>query len=341
MRRISDLIRRYPVTAFYLLVFALSWSLFALLFLGAFRGSAIQAVIAKVAVFAPALVALLITALSEAGSGRRQRGAAARDAFIIAWLAALAVFLAYYRFVLFIPISAKLLIIIAINALLVGLVLSRAFSGTPGIRRQFVTLLKPRGPIGWYAVALLTYPVILLLGMFLTRLAGHPVTFPYLGTLTLFPGAVLFFLEGLLASGGINEETGWRGFVLPRLQARYPVLVAALVVWFFWALWHLPIDIGSHTPLGQILLNRLYFNLVAALLFTLVYNRTRGSILAPALFHVAMNTAGVFIPVTPAAIALFGVAGLGAILAGRMWRRLPADSEAVYHPTAPQAGMAQ
>ena len=43
----------------------------------------------------------------------------------------------------------------------------------------------------------------------------------------------LTFLHGFFYAGGINEESGWRGFALPRLQKNYCPLIASAIVWFF------------------------------------------------------------------------------------------------------------
>src|SRR5271166_784584 len=41
--------------------------------------------------------------------------------------------------------------------------------------------------------------------------------------------------------GPLPEEPGWRGFALPRLQARYGPIWATLILALFWAGWHLPL----------------------------------------------------------------------------------------------------
>ncbi len=44
-----------------------------------------------------------------------------------------------------------------------------------------------------------------------------------------------------LLGGPLGEEPGWRGFALPRLQARFHPVVASVVLGLLWANWHLPL----------------------------------------------------------------------------------------------------
>lgn len=104
------------------------------------------------------------------------------------------------------------------------------------------------------------------------------------------------FLAGVpfvfLVSGG-NEEPGWRGFALPRLQRRHGALVASLLVGAGWAVWHLPLHVlGTDLTAGS-----RPFPLYAAwvislsVVFTWLYNSTDGSVVLPMLLHAANNSA--------------------------------------------------
>jgi membrane protease YdiL (CAAX protease family) len=53
-------------------------------------------------------------------------------------------------------------------------------------------------------------------------------------------GSMLGALVFTFLSGPLNEEAGWRGFALPRLQEKHSALGSSLFLGFLWACWHLP-----------------------------------------------------------------------------------------------------
>ena len=328
MDNLTAWIRRHQVLAFFIFTYAVTWPILFLYYFILPENQYMEIFI-PLAIFSPALGAMLISGIAEPrpkqGSNKPRR-----IAFTLAWLVSAPILFLYGWKISEMELVTAL-IVWSIFALLPAWVLSTVYARTPGIRKHFSTLLKPRGPAIWYLVVFLIFPGIQLLGIGVTRLLGNEIEF-HIADLG-FRGAATFlvleFCYGFIFTGGINEESGWRGFALPRLQARYPVIVAAGTIWFFWAFWHLPYDFGRGEDIRSILENRIIWNLVVAILMTWLYNRTNGSILAPALFHPAMNTFGNNLPLTPVTLILLVALAIFAIIFDQMWKKLPPEHLAV------------
>jgi uncharacterized protein len=95
-----------------------------------------------------------------------------------------------------------------------------------------------------------------------------------------------------------GEEMGWRGYVLPRLQDKHSALLSSLIIGVIWSIWHLLKFLGTGTSGGRSFAWFTIFCLAAAVLYTWLYNNTRGSLLLVTVFHATQNTGGIFLPVS-------------------------------------------
>jgi uncharacterized protein len=102
--------------------------------------------------------------------------------------------------------------------------------------------------------------------------------------------ALVPFFVVLALTDGVGEEVGWRGYALPRLLARHSALGASLLLGVLWALWHLPLFWTEGYPLYQSPIWLLFVDLPAqAIIYTWIFQHTRGSVLLAILLHAAGN----------------------------------------------------
>jgi membrane protease YdiL (CAAX protease family) len=162
-----------------------------------------------------------------------------------------------------------------------GVLLTAALSGREGLRELWARMRHWRVEGRWYAVALLTTPLVLL---------GVLYTLAALVSPAYRPGFNLVF--GIVAGGlaGFFEEIGWSGFATPRLLQKHSVLTAGLLLGVSWGVWHMMAGLMGGTPgqerfwLTEFLLFWVLTNTAYRILMTWVYSKT-SSVLVAQIMH--------------------------------------------------------
>jgi membrane protease YdiL (CAAX protease family) len=174
-----------------------------------------------------------------------------------------------------------------------ALVMAYVLEGRTGIKHLLAKLFIWRVPGRWYFGVIFLPIALLILAVGLSDFRGTALA-------TFVPGnlfaAIPLYLLVALPFGPLGEELGWRGFALPRLQARFTPLVSSLILGVIWTFWHTPMfwfpgaAIPSFLELSLFSV-LLYLALVTAeaVLFTVVFNHTGGSVLIAILFHLTFN----------------------------------------------------
>ena len=313
---------KYPITSFFVITFTITWPLISLVIF-IFPGNMLaEGIFGSIATFGPALSGIIVSSVLNGKKTKKQTNKKVWT-FIITWIISAAVMLLFSVNVRNSSLQIGLIVFSAILALLPAYIISSAYSSKPLVSNYLNTIVKPRGHFLWYLIALFIFPVFQFAGYCIAIILGDTPGEFIQGELNmiLFSSIILTFLLGVLFQGGINEEAGWRGFAIPRIQKRFSPLTAAIIVWFFWALWHLLYDIHTAGSVSEVLLNRLVFNIFWSVLFVWIFNRTKGSILAVSFIHSSMNTSSEFFAVTDYTGILFGILIVTIIISDKMWKR--------------------
>ena len=198
------------------------------------------------------------------------------------------------------PLIAILLQLYSFGPALAAIIAAAATGGLLGLRNLLGSLDPRRIGLGWYPLVLVTPPLALALGEAVVYgsapLVGLAEQWPAIFTRYLLP-----VLTTVLLTTGIAEELGWRGFALPRLQARYGPLAGSLILGAGAAVWHLPNAVLRPGGLPIFAL-QVVVVIMMVVLTTWAYNRNHGSVLIVALFHAAINTSSRLVaPLVPIA----------------------------------------
>jgi uncharacterized protein len=172
-------------------------------------------------------------------------------------------------------------------------IMTASTEGRAGIRRLLRRIALWRVGLRWYLFAFIGVPVILVLGSMVVLRAGL-ASFEYQGAGYMLSYLISFIY--VLFSAALFEEIGWRGFALPRLQPLRGPLVGSLILGLLWGLWHLPMFLvpsfaeasGGSSPLA--IVKFCLFAIATAIMFTWVFNNTKGSVLLAILLHTSIDS---------------------------------------------------
>jgi membrane protease YdiL (CAAX protease family) len=172
--------------------------------------------------------------------------------------------------------------------LLAVLIVVPLIDGKAGLKRWWSFITRWRGRLGWYVTAVILIFAMNLAAATLTVLLG--ASFPAAETITRWPELFIVFPLYLILLGPLGEETGWRGFAMPRLQEKHSALTASLILGIFVAFWHLPLVIFSEQPFAALPLMLITF--AAQFILTWLANHVEGKVLIVMLAHAAQGGLG-------------------------------------------------
>lgn len=206
-----------------------------------------------------------------------------------------------------------------------GILMTALVHGRAGLRKLFSRLFRFRVSAGWYGVALLTAPAVMiatLLGLSL----GSPAFIP--GIFTSSDKASLLLIGlGVGLSAGIFEELGWTGFAIPAMRQRHSVFATGLVVGIWWSAWHLFPNIwSSRAAAGELAMSLFWITTAVSvfvgyltafrILMVWVYDHTE-SLFVSMVMHLSFTSS--LLILNPLGIAGAHLLTYSFTLAGALW----------------------
>lgn len=183
----------------------------------------------------------------------------------------------------------------AFGPLVAALILSYLNHGGAGVRGLLRKGVNIRFGKIWWAPIFLLHPLMAGAALLLAVASGDPL--PEFTALSNPAFVAVAFVYIFFLGGPFQEEWGWRGYALERLQSRWSALASSLLLGAVWGAWHAPLfliegTIQSQTPAWGFAI----LIVSGSILFTWIYNNTNQSILAVMFFHTMNNLSFLIFP---------------------------------------------
>jgi uncharacterized protein len=207
-----------------------------------------------------------------------------------------------------------------------GILLTGLVHGREGFRNLFTRMRRWRVGARWYAVALLTAPLVFTAVLIPLWLISPVFRLGIFASDAKVSFVLMNIVVALIV--GIFEELGWTGFAVPTLlRLRYSVLATGLIVGVLWGAWHLlfndiwasvatsgglspalfAVGVGLVLLVGQLPAYRV--------LMVWVYERSGGSLLLAILMHASYSASTFILGPVAGPGAMSGASLLAAVLA--------------------------
>ena len=224
--------------------------------------------------------------------------------------------LMYWMYDVEISVGLGLIAIVGIFAtfgpLVAAFAVTGLIEGREGVRRFWRRFWDVRLAGVWLLVSFLLPILLIALPRLIVVPLGYPLQLAWASQPVVLVG---WFLNNLTRSGGISEEFGWRGYALPRLQAKWNALVSSIVLGAVWAVWHLPLwFVAGSSQQGSSFWLFLANLVLLSVLYTWLFNNARGSTLVAVVFHAMGNTVSQMFPGSTSNLFYWVMLGLTVVL---------------------------
>lgn len=174
-----------------------------------------------------------------------------------------------------------------ISPSIAAFIVTRVTEGKEGVRR-LRSGFSNRGTISLRSFAILTVPAITGIT---ALISSHT-----------FRSNQLQFTAPLIAMGliwplfsGFGEEFGWRGYILPKMIAKFGLLKAGILLGLIWETWHIPMHYMSYQNYGEYLIPAFlvigFINLtLQSVIMAYIFTKSNGSIFLMILYHFTITS---------------------------------------------------
>jgi membrane protease YdiL (CAAX protease family) len=210
--------------------------------------------------------------------------------FIFSWLLWLPSLLSSFGLFRYLPLFNLLVIVGSFGPFIAAFSLTYRDRGIEGVKSLWRK--------GWHCekklfmlISLVLIPILFVFSLYLAgffeKINLYELQNRYQYPIGYFFGEIIavFFI-----GGPFQEEFGWRGYAIDRLQSKWNAFESSIILGGIWSFWHYPLFFISGTSyINQSFFSFTISSMAISILFTWLHNNTNGSILVAMIFHASIN----------------------------------------------------